>query len=65
MSEKTTDDSVTSLQVSFEKDYLRQIKDVEEQQYIGTEVPLADDESSTGLKRELNLQGGGLKAKKI
>ena len=64
MSEKTTDDSVTSLQVSFEKDYLRQVKDVEEQQYMGTEVPLADDESSLGLKRELNLQGGGLKAKK-
>ena len=64
MSEKTTDDSsITSLNVNFEKDYLRQIKDVEEQDYIKTDAPLADDESSIGLKRELNIEGGQ-KAKK-
>ena len=64
MSEKTTDDSsITSLNVNFEKDYLRQLKDVEEQDYIKTDAPLADDESSIGLKRELNIEGGQ-KAKK-
>ena len=65
MSEKDTDDSsITSLNVSFEKDYLRQIQDVEQQNYIPTDAPLADDESSIGLKRELNIEGGQ-KAKKI
>ena len=64
MSEKATDDSsITSLNVSFEKDYLRQIQDVEQQNYIPTDAPLADDESSIGLKRELNIEGGQ-KAKK-
>ena len=64
MSEKDTDDSsITSLNVSFEKDYLRQIQDVEQQNYIPTDAPLADDESSIGLKRELNIEGGQ-KAKK-
>ena len=64
MSEKTTDDSsITSLNVNFEKDYLRQLKDVEEQNYIKTDAPLTDDESSIGLKRELNIEGGQ-KAKK-
>ena len=64
MSGKDTDDSsITSLNVSFEKDYLRQIQDVEQQNYIPTDAPLADDESSIGLKRELNIEGGQ-KAKK-
>ena len=45
MSEKAIDDSsITSLNVSFEKDYLRQLQDVEQQNYIPTDAPLADDE---------------------
>ena len=32
-----------------EEDYLRQVRDIEEQRYIDTQVPLADDESSGGL----------------
>jgi hypothetical protein len=61
--------SLSSLQVSFEEDYLRQLKDIENEDYQnrlpkgGTSAPLMDDESSTGLKRELNIEGG-LKAKK-
>ena len=61
--------SISSLQVSFEEDYLRQLKDIENEDYQnslpkgGTSAPLMDDESSTGLKRELNIEGG-LKAKK-
>ena len=52
--------SISSLKVSFEKDYLRQLEDVEAQNYVTsatTGVPLIDDESSTGLKRELNIEG--------
>ena len=63
---ENTDESISSLKVSFEEDYLRQLQDVENQNYIptgSTGVPLIDDESSTGLKRELNIEGGQ-KAKK-
>ena len=42
-----------------EDDYLRQVRDIEEQQnYMETQVPLADDESSIGLKKQLNIEGG-------
>ena len=63
---ENTDESISSLKVSFEEDYLRQLQDLENQNYIptgSTGVPLIDDESSTGLKRELNIEGGQ-KAKK-
>ena len=63
---ENTDESISSLKVSFEEDYLRQLQDVENQNYIptgSTGVPLIDDESSTGLQRELNIEGGQ-KAKK-
>ena len=63
---ENTDESISSLKVSFEEDYLRQLQDVENQNYIptgSTGVPLIDDESSTGLKRDLNIEGGQ-KAKK-
>ena len=63
---ENTDESISSLKLSFEEDYLRQLQDVENQNYIptgSTGVPLIDDESSTGLKRELNIEGGQ-KAKK-
>ena len=68
MTEKNvnTEDSISSLKVSFEEDYLRQLQDVENQNYIpsgSTGVPLVDDDSSIGLKRELNIEGGQ-KAKK-
>ena len=68
MTEKNvnTEDSISSLKVSFEEDYLRQLQDVENQNYLptgGTGVPLVDDDSSIGLKRELNIEGGQ-KAKK-
>ena len=43
-----------------EEDYIRQVKDVEQQyqQYNETEIPLADDISSIGLKKQLNIEGG-------
>ena len=64
MSGQNVDDSsISSLKTDFEKDYLHQLEDVEHQDYITTEVPLADDESSIGLKRALNIEGGQ-KAKK-
>ena len=48
-----------------EKSYIRQLNEVDAQeQYLSTQVPLADDDSSIGLKRELNIEGGQ-KAKKI
>ena len=58
-------DSVLNLKVhDDEKSYVRQLNEVEAQeQYLSTQVPLADDESSIGLKRELNIEGGQ-KAKK-
>ena len=62
----TDESSVSTLKLSFEEDYLHQLEDVEAQNYIttaSTGVPLADDESSIGLKRELNIEGGQ-KAKK-
>ncbi len=47
-----------------EEDYLRQVKDIEEQKYQDTQIPLADDESSVGIKKQLNIEGGR-SAKKI
>ena len=41
-----------------ENDYLRQVLDVERQDYLNNEIPIADDVSSIGLKRELNIEGG-------
>ena len=61
-----TEESFSTLNVSFDEDYLHQLQDIENQDYIKagtTSVPLVDDESSIGLKRELNIEGG-LKAKK-
>ena len=52
MSNNLDDTSVESLNSNFEKDYLRQIQDVEEQNYMQTDAPLVDDESSVGVKRE-------------
>ena len=40
-------------------DYLRQLRDIENQKnYMDTEVPLADNVSSIGLKKLLNLERG-------
>ena len=63
MSNNLDDTSVESLNSNFERDYLRQIQDVEEQNYMQTDAPLVDDESSVGVKRELNIKYS-LKAKK-
>ena len=63
MSNNLDDTSVESLNSNFERDYLRQIQDVEEQNYMQTDAPLVDDESSVGVKRELNIKNS-LKAKK-
>ena len=63
MSNNLDDASVESLNSNFERDYLRQIQDVEEQNYMQTDAPLVDDESSVGVKRELNIKNS-LKAKK-
>ena len=54
------DNSQYNLKIDeIEDDYLRQVRDIEEQQnYMDTEVPLADDVSSIGLKKQLNLEGG-------
>ena len=41
-----------------EEDYLRQVRDIEEQKYMDTQIPLADDESSVGIKKQLNIEGG-------
>ena len=48
-----------------EEDYLRQVRDIEEQRYIDTQVPLADDESSAGLKKQLNIEGGKIAKKSL
>ena len=64
--DNNTENSFSTLNVSFDEDYLHQLQDIENQDYIQTgttSVPLVDDESSIGLKRELNIEGG-LKAKK-
>ena len=63
MSNNLDDTSVESLNSNFERDYLRQIQDVEEQNYMQTDAPLVDDESSVRVKRELNIKNS-LKAKK-
>ena len=57
MSEKKTDDSVTSLKISFDKDYLRQLEEVENQNYTTKIIPSSDDENSIRLKKELNIEG--------
>ena len=57
MSEKKTDDSVTSLKISFNKDYLRQLEEVENQNYTTKIISLSDDENSIRLKKELNIEG--------
>ena len=41
-----------------EEDYLRQVRDIEEQKYMDTQIPLTDDESSVGIKKQLNIEGG-------
>ena len=56
MSNNLDDTSVESLNSNFERDYLRQIQDVEEQNYMQTDAPLVDDESSVRVKRELNIK---------
>ena len=57
MSSNEFDESHNNLKLDFEEDYLRQIKDVEEQN-MDTEFPIADDISSIGLKKQLNIEGG-------
>ena len=41
-----------------EEDYLRQVREIQEQTYNDTEIPLADDISSIALKKKLNVEGG-------
>ena len=59
MSSNEFDSSQKNLKIDFEEDYLRQVNEVEEQnRYIETEIPIADDISSIGLKKQLNIEGG-------
>ena len=57
MSSNEFDESHNNLKLDFEEDYLRQIKNVEEQN-MDAEFPIADDISSIGLKKQLNIEGG-------
>ena len=41
-----------------EEDYLRQVRDIEEQNYDDVDIPMAEDISSIGLKKKLNVEGG-------
>ena len=53
--------NVVMLNLDPEEEYLRQVKDVEAQNYQNyndTEIPIADDISSIGLKKQLNIEGG-------
>ena len=52
------DQSQIALKIDPEEDYLRQVKDIEEQNYIDTDMPMAEDISSIGLKKQLNIEGG-------
>ena len=58
MSSNELEDSRIILNVNAEEDYLRQVQNVEEQNYMDTEIPMADDISSIGLKKQLNIEGG-------
>ena len=59
------DTSGVILGIDKEEDYLRQVNNIEEQDqnYLNTDMPLAEDLSSIGLKKELNIHEGN-KAKK-
>ena len=59
------DTSGVILPLDKEEDYLRQVNNVEEQDqnYLNTDMPLAEDISSIGLKKQLNIHEGN-KAKK-
>ena len=57
MSEKKADESVTSLKSNLEKDYLRQLEEVENQINISNKTTLVEDDNSKGLKKELNIEG--------
>ena len=57
MSEKKADESITSLKSSLEKDYLRQLEEVENQINISNKITLVEDVNSKGLKKELNIEG--------
>ena len=57
MSEKKADESITSLKSSLEKDYLRQLEEVENQNNISNKTTLVEDDNSKGLKKELNIEG--------
>ena len=41
-----------------EEDYLGQVKNVEEQNYVSTDLPMMDDISTLSLKKQLNIEGG-------
>ena len=61
MTENELEDSTNmnlNINPDAEDDYLRQVLDVERQDYLNNEIPIADDVSSIGLKRELNIEGG-------
>ena len=54
-----------ALNIDAEEDYLRQIRDLEEQnRYLETEIPMSVDITSIGLKKQLNIEGGK-SAKKV
>ena len=55
---ESDNNSESQLNLFAEKDYIRQIQDIEDVKYTNTDVPLIDDESSVGLKKQLNIQGG-------
>ena len=60
MTENELEDSTNmnlNINPDAEDDYLKQVLDVEKQDYLNNEIPL-DDVSSIGLKRELNIEGG-------
>ena len=61
MTENELEDSTNmnlNINPDAEEDYLRQVYDVERQDYLNHEISIADDSSSIGLKRELNIEGG-------
>ena len=59
------DTSGVILTLDKEEDYLRQVNNIEEQDqnYLDTDMPLAEDLSSIGLKKQLNIHEGN-RAKK-
>ena len=57
-SNENQDNSEMNMNINAEEDYLRQVVDVERQNYLNSEMSFFDDDSSIGLKKQLNIEGG-------